>query len=101
MKKHILGLGLFFVLQLTCAQSTLSDKAARNLEITQKVDSVLSLMTLPEKIGQMNQYNGFWEVTGPTPEDGDAAKKYEHLKAGLVGSMLNVRGTEEVEKLQK
>lgn len=101
MKKYILGLGLFFILQLTCAQGTLSNEAARNMEITQKVDSVLSLMTLPEKIGQMNQYNGFWEVTGPTPKDGDAARKYEHLKAGLVGSMLNVRGTEEVEKLQK
>ncbi len=101
MKKHVLGFCLFFFFQLTYAQGTLSDEAARNLEITQKVDSVLSLMTLPEKIGQMNQYNGFWEVTGPTPKDGDAARKYEHLKAGLVGSMLNVRGTEEVEKLQK
>ena len=34
-----------------------------------KVDSVLTLMTLEEKIGQMNQYNGFWDVTGPTPKD--------------------------------
>lgn len=101
MKNRVLGLGLFLILHLTHAQGTFSNEAARNLEITQKVDSVLSLMTLPEKIGQMNQYNGFWEVTGPTPKDGDAARKYEHLKAGLVGSMLNVRGTEEVEKLQK
>jgi beta-glucosidase len=31
------------------------------------------------KVGQLNQYNGFWEITGPTPKDGKA-KKYEDLK---------------------
>jgi beta-glucosidase len=66
-----------------------------------KVDSVLRLMTLEEKVGQLNQYNGFWEITGPTPKDGMAAKKYEDLKKGLVGSMLNVKGVEDVRALQK
>jgi len=74
---------------------------AQNTTIDQKVDSLLSLMTLEEKVGQMNQYNGFWDVTGPAPEKGNAATKYEHLKKGWVGSMLNVTGTEEVRKLQK
>ncbi len=58
-------------------------------------------MTLEEKIGQMNQYNGFWEITGPTPQEGAAAMKYENLRKGLVGSMLNVTGVEEVRKVQK
>ena len=49
-------------------------------------------MNLDEKIGQMNQYNGFWDATGPTPQAGEQLKKYESLKKGLVGSMLNVRG---------
>lgn len=70
-------------------------------DIDRKVDSVLNLMTLEEKIGQMNQYNGFWDVTGPVPNDGDAAKKYEHLRKGLVGSMLNVRGVTNVKKVQR
>lgn len=69
--------------------------------IDKKVDSVLKLMTLAEKIGQMNQYNGFWDVTGPVPEGGNAEKKYEDLRNGLVGSMLNVRGVEEVKAIQK
>ena len=69
--------------------------------IEQRVDSLLTLMTLEEKVGQMNQYNGFWEVTGPAPSDGQAAKKYEHLKKGLVGSMLNVVGVKDVKALQK
>ena len=66
-----------------------------------KVAELLAKMTLEEKIGQMNQYNGFWNVTGPTPEGGDAKKKYEHLKKGWVGSMLNVRGVEDVRAVQK
>jgi len=69
--------------------------------IEKRVDSILKLMTLEEKIGQMNQYNGFWEVTGPAPKDGQAAAKYDHLKKGLVGSMLNVIGVKDVKALQK
>ena len=72
-----------------------------NIHIESKVDSLLSIMTLEEKIGQMNQYNGFWNVTGPSPKEGDAAKKYEHLRKGWVGSMLNVRGVKEVKAVQK
>ncbi|WP_053969804.1 beta-glucosidase BglX [Mangrovimonas sp. ST2L15] len=70
-------------------------------EIEGKVDSLLSLMTLEEKIGQMNQYSGFWDVTGPKPEGGSEAKKYEDLRKGLVGSMLNVTGAKEVLEVQK
>ncbi|MDO5988418.1 beta-glucosidase BglX [Flavivirga amylovorans] len=69
--------------------------------INEKVDSLIKIMTLKEKIGQMNQYNGFWDVTGPVPNGGDAEKKYEHLKNGLVGSMLSVRGTKAVRAVQK
>ena len=69
--------------------------------IDRKVDSVLNLMTLEEKIGQMNQYNGFWEITGPVPKEGQAVKKYEDLKKGYVGSMLNVKGVKDVHALQK
>ena len=66
-----------------------------------QVDSILRLMTLEEKIGQLNQYNGFWDLTGPSPRDGQAALKYEHLKKGWVGSMLNIKGAENVRKIQQ
>ncbi len=69
--------------------------------ITSKIDSLLKLMTIEEKVGQMNQYNGFWDLTGPSPKGGTAAKKYEHLRKGWVGSMLNVRGVEQVRAVQK
>jgi beta-glucosidase len=58
-------------------------------------------MTIEEKVGQLNQYNGFWDVTGPAPKEGHAAKKYADLKKGLVGSMLNVKGVADVKALQK
>ena len=66
-----------------------------------RVDSVLELMTLEEKVGQMNQYNGFWNATGPAPVGGDAATKYQHLRNGWVGSVLNVQGVEEVRAMQR
>ena len=75
--------------------------ASKSNSLDKKVDSVLRLMTLEEKVGQLNQYNGFWDITGPTPKEGQAAKKYEDLKKGLVGSMLNVKGVKDVKALQQ
>lgn len=69
--------------------------------VDEKVRELLSKMTIQEKIGQMNQYNGFWDFTGPTPDGGDQKIKYNHLANGLVGSMLNVRGVKEVKAVQK
>ncbi|CAM1344971.1 beta-glucosidase BglX [Tenacibaculum amylolyticum] len=99
MKKNTLIISIILLAIIGCQKST-GIKEGRK-DIDRKVDSVLNLMTLEEKIGQMNQYNGFWDVTGPVPSDGDAAKKYEHLRKGLVGSMLNVRGVANVKKVQK
>ena len=69
--------------------------------IEQRIDLLLKQMTLEEKVGQMNQYNGFWDVTGPAPKGGSAELKYEHLRKGWVGSMLTVRGVKEVRAVQK
>ncbi len=58
---------------------------------SQKVDSVLKLMTLEEKIGQMNQYNDNWDATGPVTLD---TTKEDQVKKGQVGSLLNCVGTQ-------
>lgn len=80
---------LFFV----CIASGLDTQAQgiNNLDlvIEKKIDSLLSLMTIKEKVGQMTQYNGSFDVTG-APSDIDARTKLEKLKNGEVGSMLNV-----------
>jgi beta-glucosidase len=75
--------------------------AQQNNTIEDRIDALLKEMTLEEKVGQMNQYNGFWEATGSAPKEGTDRVKYEHLKNGLVGSMLNVRGAENVRKMQE
>jgi len=69
--------------------------------VDSKVNALLQKMTLDEKIGQMNQYNGFWDVTGPVPNDGNAKLKYDNLSKGMAGAVLNVRGTENVRRLQE
>ena len=55
----------------------------------EKVDSVLALMTLEEKIGQMNQYSSDLQATGPSRKD---STKLDQIRKGRVGSMLNVKG---------
>ena len=37
--------------------------------IERKVDSLLALMTLEEKIGQLTQFAADWDVTGPVMSD--------------------------------
>jgi beta-glucosidase len=54
-----------------------------------RVEDLLARMTLQEKIGQTCQYSGFSE------------KLAALVKEGLVGSFLNVKGAENVNKVQK
>ncbi|MFK5889445.1 MAG: beta-glucosidase BglX [Flavobacteriaceae bacterium] len=92
---------LFMTLITSCQNNTPNQKQSVMTNYDQKVDSLLSLMTLKEKIGQMNQYNGFWDVTGPAPKEGNAEMKYSQLKTGMIGSMLNVAGVKNVRAVQK
>ena len=93
-----LGLCLLFILLVfICkAQNLANGYSLKTVE--QKADSVLKLMTLDEKIGQMNQYNGDWEATGPITKDGD---KQNQIRKGMLGSMLNVTGVEHTKELQE
>ncbi len=92
---------LILMTTFTCTTKTDSKTSKSDETLDQKVDSLLALMTIEEKVGQMNLYNGFWEVTGPMPEGGNAQTKYEHLRKGWVGGMLSVRGYENVKKMQQ
>lgn len=70
-----------------------SEKALRK-----KTDSVLALMTIDEKIGQLNQYSGDGEVTGPVSLKPDLQQS---IRDGNVGSMLNINGAGYTRKIQK
>jgi len=71
--------------------------AKQSKTIEQRVDSVLKLMTLDEKVGQLNQYASSW-TTGPVSPEGD---KMQEIKDGKVGSLLNVNGVEKTRAMQK
>ncbi len=72
--------------------------AAQRKTIDQRVDSVLKLMTLQEKIGQMNQYTSDFAATGPITHDGE---KQTQIRNGQLGSMLNVTSTKRTRALQE
>ncbi|MXV50157.1 beta-glucosidase BglX [Pedobacter sp. HMF7647] len=65
--------------------------------IDSKVNALLAKMTLEEKIGQLNQYTSDRLATGPLSPN---SSKYEDIRNGKVGSMLNVRGAKDTRMLQ-
>ncbi|MDT0651784.1 beta-glucosidase BglX, partial [Autumnicola edwardsiae] len=99
MKKKSVLLILLLLVQLTgFAQDLKIRSSVKNVET--KVDSILFMMTLEEKIGQLVQYNGSWDLTGPASEMGNKEKE-DRLKKGVVGSMLNVLSVEATREAQK
>jgi beta-glucosidase len=98
MKKYSLLVLLTLGFNLTQGQTTRIPSSVKDVE--KKVDSVLALMTLEEKIGQLVQYNGSWDLTGPASSM-DAQQKEENIKNGRVGSMLNVLSVEATTHAQK
>jgi len=66
-------------------------------QVEKRVDSVLKLMTLEEKIGQMTQFSANWSITGPVMSDD--FKPY--LDQGLVGSIFNATSVEGIRRMQQ
>lgn len=94
--KNIIFLGTLILASFAMCNMT-SDSTGTN----DPVEKLLKKMTLEEKIGQMNQYNGFFDATGPAPKGDWADGRYKEIKSGMVGSMLNVKGAEAVRAMQK
>ena len=64
------------------------------MDVEQRIDALLSQMTLEEKLGQLQQLDGH----------GDGRFREEHLdlaRKGLLGSTLNVRGALQVNTMQR
>ncbi len=101
MMKLTLSTRLLLPLMLTCTLSVNAQKISykrTGKTIDQRVDSVMKLMTLDEKVGQLNQYSGDWSHTGPITKDGD---KQNQVRNGQLGSMLNVIGVQHTRELQE
>ncbi len=93
MKKTVSNILIIIVLNTSFLQIGLAQKRT----IDQRVDSVLNMMTLDEKVGQLNQYNDDWTATGPVTID---SNKVGQIESGKVGSLLNCMGTERTRKWQ-
>jgi beta-glucosidase len=62
-----------------------------------RIDKLLAAMTLEEKIGQLNMAAAGRAVTGPVLATG----VIEGIRAGRIGSLLNIWGAREVHAVQK
>ena len=93
--KKLLSLVFATILLLpACRQQSVDPQEAR---WDQKADSVLKLMTLEEKIGQMVLYTSDWDVTGPTLRQG----YLEDIRKGHCGNIFNAHTAAYTRKLQK
>ncbi|MBI1937148.1 MAG: beta-glucosidase BglX [Ignavibacteriales bacterium] len=72
---------------------------AQKKTFEQRADSVLALMSLEEKVGQLVQYSGGWATGAETGRPSEGSD--ELIRKGKVGSFLNVVGAEQTKKMQK
>lgn len=92
-KLLLLVFAAILVLPACCRQSDNPQEAIWD----QKADSVLKLMTLEEKIGQMVLYTSDWDVTGPTLRQG----YLEDIRNGHCGNIFNAHTAAYTRKLQQ
>jgi len=63
----------------------------------QKADSIIKMMTLEEKIGQLSLFTSDWDVTGPVMNN----NYIQLIKEGKAGAIFNAYTVDYVRKLQK
>ena len=97
-KTHIHSL-IFFLLFvfLIFSCKDVKNLNSSNTDFSFKVDSIMSLMTLKEKIGQMTLYSGDWDKTGPIISNNNI----KFIKEGSLGAMFNVYSAKKTKELQK
>jgi beta-glucosidase len=88
-----------YILMLSGCIAASNKTFAQQDNINKKVEALLAKMTLEEKIGQLNQYNGDWEATGPVTKD--VGNKIDEIKQGRVGAVLNIMGTAHTRTFQE
>ncbi len=86
---------LLLLILITASCYNASDKVTDRID--KRVDSLMVLMTLDEKVGQLSLYTSDWDVTGPTMRAGYK----EDIKAGKVGAIFNAYTANYTHDLQK
>lgn len=70
-----------------------------NPGVERRIDGILARLTLDDKIGQMTQHARPDDPTGPAGARGHAELR-EMIRAGRIGSLLNVKDPAEIAELQ-
>lgn len=99
-KFSYLAVSLMALLVVSCNTNNDTNKntvASNHNPFEAKVDSILKLMTLEEKIGQLNLPGSGDIVTGQA-QSSDIAKKIEE---GKVGGLFNIKSVEKIRDVQK
>ncbi|WP_296942987.1 beta-glucosidase BglX [uncultured Massilia sp.] len=84
-------------LLLAALASVAAGAMAQDGDVARRVEDLMRRMTLEEKVGQLHQLSGR-QMTGPGSEK--FADKLADIRAGRVGSMLNVKGVAETREIQ-
>ncbi len=97
--RKILLFAVLLVAQVACDQNLkVSHDTQADQLLNQRVDSVLSIMTLEEKIGQLNLLtSGKGIPTGAVVSTDVEAK----IKSGKVGGLFGLKGPEKIRQAQK
>jgi len=94
-----LGLSSFLCTRSPMVQMEKSPNmvASTDSPIDKRVDSLLRLMTLEEKIGQMTLYTTDWGATGPTIREGYT----KDIRSGACGALFNSHTVKFTRELQR
>ncbi|SKC87643.1 beta-glucosidase BglX [Ohtaekwangia koreensis] len=103
MKKYHAAMNRIYLLVIVvaiftgCQKNSNTSPSSANSQVDGRVDSVLALMTLEEKIGQLTLFTSDYDVTGPTIRE----NYKDDIKAGKVGAIFNAFGADYTRKLQE
>ena len=88
---------LFAFLSVLLFASCRGRREASLKDVDPRVDSLLRIMTLDEKIGQMVLFTSDWDVTGPTIREG----YLDDIRSGRCGNIFNAYTVDYIRELQR
>ena len=96
MKNKFIALGLLVLITLSCNEQKPA-QPSQELPYQKEVDSILALMTLEEKIGQLNLPSS-GDITTGQAKSSDIASK---IAAGKVGGLFNIKTAAKIKEVQR
>lgn len=80
---------------VSCGSPDTSRTLSKDMQ--RKIDSLLNVMTLEEKVGQMVLFTSDWDVTGPTMK----SDYLDDIRTGKCGNIFNAHTTGFVKEIQR